>query len=341
MKESIKGFLQNWLGEYYVLLRDIFHVIVPFLSPYNRLFWLYLVAFLAVAFVIYARQERRGISGGRFLAFVFPKSVYLDPSALLTIRYYFVNGVVVSVIRFSAIILTATQFSIWISSAMEGAFGPNQGAPVGAMAMVGFSLAIIAARDFADYSVHHLFHRIPILWEFHKVHHCPEQITPFTNEQTHPVETIARGLVGAILGGIVIGLVNYLYLESLQEFTILEVGIVFFAFSLLANFRHSHIWLPFPQWLSWVLSSPAMHQIHHSKALDHWDKNYAVIFSFWDWLFGTIYIPKHKENLSLGLANDPPSDYDSLLKLYWGPFGRIYKSVATRAKLDTKPHQSP
>src|ERR1039458_8498353 len=36
-----------------------------------------------------------------------------------------------------------------------------------------------------------LFHAIPALWEFHKVHHSAEVLTPLTEMRTHPVEIIA------------------------------------------------------------------------------------------------------------------------------------------------------
>ena len=320
MKDYVKSLAIEWLGPYYELLRDVFHVFVPFLSPYSRFYWLYILSFVLVALVLYVRSERAVASVRGFLGFIFPKHVYMSPSALLTMRYYFVNGVVTAFIRFSAVVLSATQVAIWIAAFLEESFGPNLNAPVGAGAILAFSILIIMAQDLADYLVHNLFHRVPVLWEFHKVHHCPEQITPFTNAQTHPVESITRGVTFALLGGVVIGFFNYQFLAPVQEFTVFGVGLIFFAFGLLANFRHSHIWLAYPKGLSKVLSSPAMHQIHHSKAPEHIDKNFAIIFSLWDWMFGTIYVPEKREELTLGLADEDASNYDSLLKLYGQPF---------------------
>ncbi len=48
----------------------------------------------------------------------------------------------------------------------------------------------------------------------------------------------------------------------------------------------------------------AMHQIHHSNELRHRDKNLAQIFSFWDYLFGTMYIPKERETFSVALSDE-------------------------------------
>ena len=36
---------------------------------------------------------------------------------------------------------------------------------------------------------HWLSHKVPLLWEFHKVHHNAEVLTPLTNFRLHPVYT--------------------------------------------------------------------------------------------------------------------------------------------------------
>ncbi len=329
MKEALKAYAQDFLGEYYVVCRDIFSVFVPFLSAYNRMYWLYLIAFFAVAFILYMRSEKGRLSIGNYFGFVVPKSVFLHPSAILTYKYYAVNGVLVAVLKFLFIIVSTTQLAAVVSYLLESQFGPSQAIAPGLAIKIFLSLALITIVDFASFFVHYLFHKYPVLWEFHKVHHCPEQITPFTNSQHHPVEIIARSLAGAILSGTVVGIVNYTYLGPVAQFTIFEVGLIFFAFNILANFRHSHMWLAYPKWLSPFLSSPAMHQIHHSKATQHLNKNYAVVFSFWDWMFGTIYIPQKKEDLSYGLADSPVTDYDTLVKLYHTPFKRAFEIART------------
>jgi sterol desaturase/sphingolipid hydroxylase (fatty acid hydroxylase superfamily) len=53
-------------------------------------------------------------------------------------------------------------------------------------------------------------------------------------------------------------------------------GIGWFEFALLtfANFRHSELWISFGP-LNYLISSPAMHQIHHSLDERHRDKNFG------------------------------------------------------------------
>ena len=73
-----------------------------------------------------------------------------------------------------------------------------------------------------------------------------------------------------------------------------------------AHLRHSHVALPFPHWLSHVLVSPHMHQVHHSVEERHHDRNYATVFALWDWIFGSLYIPHPRERFRFGVEEAAP-----------------------------------
>jgi sterol desaturase/sphingolipid hydroxylase (fatty acid hydroxylase superfamily) len=49
------------------------------------------------------------------------------------------------------------------------------------------------------------------------------------------------------------------------------------------------------------------------------DKNFGGIFSIWDWLAGTLYLPRDDEELILGLGGGERSD-NSMISLYLLPF---------------------
>ncbi|MEC7028835.1 MAG: sterol desaturase family protein, partial [Pseudomonadota bacterium] len=51
-----------------------------------------------------------------------------------------------------------------------------------------------------------------------------------------------------------------------------------------------------------ILISPAQHQIHHSLKPEHHNKNFGEIFAFWDWMFGTLFIPDKEETIEYGIA---------------------------------------
>jgi len=60
--------------------------------------------------------------------------------------------------------------------------------------------------------------------------------------------------------------------------------------------------------------------IHHSIAPEHLYKNLGVSFSVWDWLFGTLYIPRQREQLTFGLEAGASQAHPSLWKVYTEPF---------------------
>jgi sterol desaturase/sphingolipid hydroxylase (fatty acid hydroxylase superfamily) len=104
--------------------------------------------------------------------------------------------------------------------------------------------------------------------------------------------------------------------------TLFGANFIFSIFHLLgANMRHSHIWLSFGPILERIIISPAQHQIHHSKAPRHWDRNYGEVFAIWDWLFGTLYLPgKEREIIEFGAVGDDTQAHPTLFAAYVQPF---------------------
>ena len=69
-------------------------------------------------------------------------------------------------------------------------------------------------------------------------------------------------------------------------------------FMLTVHLQHSHVPVHYPKWLSLLVLSPQLHQIHHSSLPRHLDKNFAEHWAFWDWMFGTLYLPRQREDLA-------------------------------------------
>lgn len=122
------------------------------------------------------------------------------------------------------------------------------------------------------------------------------------------------------------GIFTYFVNREINLITITDVLLSELLFNFIINLRHSHIWISYGWYLSHIFSSPAMHQIHHSTKEEHIDKNFSRIFSFWDYLFGTLYVPKIREEFTVGLVDQ--RDYDSIWQLYHSPFVQASKRVA-------------
>ena len=89
------------------------------------------------------------------------------------------------------------------------------------------------------------------------------------------------------------------------------------------HLQHSHVWIASTGVLGRVILSPAHHQIHHSDNPVHFDKNLGSSLAIWDWLFGTLYVPKKEpENVSFGVAPHHP-DAHSLPYTLFDPVRRV------------------
>jgi sterol desaturase/sphingolipid hydroxylase (fatty acid hydroxylase superfamily) len=136
----------------------------------------------------------------------------------------------------------------------------------------------IVAKDLLEWCVHNLLHRVPWLWEFHKLHHSILELDWIGNMRFHWMEIIIyRGL-------------TYLPLVMLgvDGTVILWIAIVS---TLIGHLNHSNLWISWGP-LKYVINSPRFHVWHHDVILHgHHGQNFGVIFSLWDWLFGTAYLP--------------------------------------------------
>lgn len=315
MLEQAKDALKALLGDFYDEAYTIGFHLVPVINTDTRLYWPFALVFLLVAFVIHVRQERGRVGIKSYFAFVFPKDIYLHKDTIVALKYYVLFGVFVALTHWWTFSLSTSVSAGWTEAGLTQIFGERAGAAPGLLLSLILTLLIMAASDFGFYVQHWLFHKIPALWEIHKVHHCPRRMMPIIDGQFHPLEVLVRGTIAALTAGPIVGSVNY-FLAPLNQFTIWDIGAIGLVVNILGNFRHSHIWIEYPQWLSRVVSSPAMHQTHHSVEARHINRNYAIVFSLWDWIFGTIYMPRGKETFEVGLGDEKEArDHDTAVKL--------------------------
>jgi sterol desaturase/sphingolipid hydroxylase (fatty acid hydroxylase superfamily) len=136
----------------------------------------------------------------------------------------------------------------------------------------------------------------------------------------------ARGLGGAIATGVFL----YLGAGEVTVYTAVGAHVAVTAFRIFGNLRHSMVWLSYGP-LNHILVSPAMHQIHHSKLAKHFDRNCGWAFSFWDRLFGTIYVPKGRETFPLGLGDGSDGTWHGVGTMYVRPFVGVYNLLARKA----------
>ena len=160
----------------------------------------------------------------------------------------------------------------------------------------GRSFAVQAAvylilSDFLQWCVHNLLHRVPFLWQFHKVHHSIHQMDWAGNFRFHWVEIVVyRSLL----------YVPLLWLGGAPE-PLFAVA-VFATFW--GHFNHANVDVGIGP-LGYVFNSPRMHLWHHDASDEGGTaKNYGIVLSLWDFVLGTAYWPRDRPPARLGYPGD-------------------------------------
>ena len=93
---------------------------------------------------------------------------------------------------------------------------------------------------------HWLSHKVPLLWEFHKVHHTAEVLTPLTNFRVHPVYTWIFANILALSAAIANGLGNYMFGDTAYQYALSDTNIILVLFiHTYVHLQHSHMWISF------------------------------------------------------------------------------------------------
>lgn len=257
------------------------------LDPGKRVFWPSLLGAAAIAAVLLLG---RGAAVRRLPLLLLSRRIWLHRSARADYQL-----LVAKALLRVALLGTLGVSTLAVAAGVAGWLRQHLGAPglghgaspllLGAV----FTICAFLADDWSRFFVHRLMHRVPLLWEFHKVHHSAEVLTPFTLYRTHPVESLLNGARGAAAVGLVTGVFGWIFGPGLRVWEVLGVEAIGFFWTLLgANLRHSHVWVSYGRRLEHLLVSPAQHQLHHSRDPRHFDRNFGTILAVWDWLGGSL-----------------------------------------------------
>lgn len=152
-------------------------------------------------------------------------------------------------------------------------------------------ILLFVVRDFLQWNIHRLLHRVPFFWKFHQVHHSVQQMGYAAHLRFHFLETVVyRSLEYLPLAMIGFGIQDFLLVHL---FTIV-VG----------HLNHANLFLPLGP-LKYLFNNPQMHIWHHSKKQPpgKFGVNYGLTLSAWDYLFGTAWMPHDGRDIDLGFEN--------------------------------------
>lgn len=146
--------------------------------------------------------------------------------------------------------------------------------------------------DMLIYVQHVAFHKVPILWRFHKVHHADRDLDVTSGARFHPIEAVLS-MAYKLLCVALVG----------------PAAIAVFLFEVILNassmFHHANIRIPenIDKLVRWGIVTPDMHRVHHSVRVSETNSNYSFFLTLWDRLFRT-YVAEPKDGhreMTLGL----------------------------------------
>jgi sterol desaturase/sphingolipid hydroxylase (fatty acid hydroxylase superfamily) len=203
------------------------------------------------------------------------------------LKHFFVSHAGVQVLSFAAMIPAQALFAWALDLDFQKAVAAQ---PV----WLQFA-EILLVVDFMTYWVHRAFHKIPLLWNFHAIHHSSLEMDWLAGSRMHIVDVLvtraAAFLPVFVLGFSQAALIAYLAFVSIH-----------------AVYIHANVRWRWPV-LRWVIATPEYHHWHHSSEDEGLDKNFAGFLPLWDVLFGTAHQPGRWPQRYGTVKFQPPEDY--------------------------------
>jgi len=281
---------------------------------------LYLPTTVLIAFIVW---KMRGGKAG-FFAYLAPRELYGHASTRTDVKLS-VLVLLLFGIGFFATFYFAPYVTVTLLLAFEGLTGEGTAEPTsfatGFLAVV----VLFLTQDFCRFVTHYVHHKSPVIWPFHAVHHSAEVLTPVSFFRAHPVYYAIQRLLMSLFIGVAQAVVLFLFVGKIEFWLIQATTVAFYGYMLFGgHLRHSHVPLSYGRVLEHILISPLQHQVHHSSDPRHFDKNFGEVFAFWDWMFGTLYIPERDEVLVFGIGDGQggrvPQPYPTLRDALIKPF---------------------
>lgn len=174
-------------------------------------------------------------------------------------------------------------------------------------------IAALLLLDLAIYLQHLLFHAVPWLWRFHRMHHADLEFDVTTGARFHPVEIVlSLAIKLAVVAALGVSPAAVLVFEVLLNAT--------------SMFNHGNVRLPMAvdRVLRRFIVTPDMHRVHHSMLRQETNSNFGFNLSAWDRLFGTYRAQPAAGHLgmTIGLAQFRDPRELGLVHLLTQPFRR-------------------
>lgn len=274
-------------------------------QSHSQYYWPTYFAAALCAVLFYFILKRRRLSLKKALSIVFPAKLLSHDSSKLDLKLMFL-GIYYIMIQ-GLMVGSFTWISVEkVGQSLSAVLGQPPSAIGPSYSVTGTSILLVfLAVEFGYWFSHLLMHKIPALWEFHKVHHSAEVLTPLTEWRQHPLELAIFPVLVGIAVCLIQGPIIWYFGATSQIINPVSANLLSMAFwYTILHLRHSELPFYATGVLGKIIQAPAHHQVHHSINPKHFDKNLGYCLSVWDWAFGTLYVPKKDEKFSYGLGHE-------------------------------------
>lgn len=291
---------------------------------------LLMLSIVASAVIVFCRSDAPKTPSA-FLRFMMPVDILTHPSARADFVFWISRKLVMLLVALptgASITIACGYASHAALAAVFGQDARSSDQPT-ALILVLFTVTMLLAYDIAYYLYHNLQHRVPVLWELHKVHHSAEVMVGTTKDRIHPIDDVMNRVWDGLITGPVYGFWLFFAFDPV-ELTILGINVYVLRNIIMMDFvRHTHLKISFGPVVNNIILCPHYHQLHHSANPKHFDKNFGLMLSVWDRMFGTLHRPEPDESFSFGLGAEG-KEYQSTVALYVLPLRKIARLLGLR-----------
>jgi len=336
MQDLIQTFLNGYGGYASYLWYEVTHP-----SFHNYFYWLVLVSafFFGLEIIKPWRKNQPMFRKDFWLDFFY---MFFNFFLFSLVIYNAASDVIVDL--FNDGIRGITVFDLQQSN-------PLRTFPLWAVLLIGFLV-----RDFVQWWVHRLLHRVEWLWHFHKVHHSVEEMGFAAHLRYHWMETVVYRSIeyiplallgiglydffvihiftlaighynhsnfhisGRVTGGIVGFLVGLAMIAGIADIRLFEdTDWTIKSLGLLASVGFG--WFILGPFMKKIFNSPEMHIWHHVHDLPEGRKygiNFGISLAIWDYIFGTAAIPHDGRDIKLGFPGDEKFPHTFIEQFFYG-----------------------
>lgn len=224
--------------------------------------------------------------------------------------YFLIGPIFYIFLRYLPIFIICSFLFLFLPSNQIYAYVLGGMGPLSQLSPLSQGILYLILSDFFMYWIHRCFHA-SILWPIHIIHHAAQEVDWTTSYRFHPLNlAFGSWLVTSMFICLGISSTNILWVTYIN--------------GIMSYFVHANLNITFGPF-KYIIATPVFHRWHHTRLADGGTSNYGAIFSFWDVVFGTFYLPGNCLPENFGIENCIVGENIFRQLIY--PFSAMMKSI--------------